>query len=204
VKPFYRLTRFLLRQFSRAWFHIDSSGVENLPAHGPAIIASNHASNLDPVLLAVTVPRECNFLAKEQLFRVPVFGQVLRALNARPIRREGLDRAALRASAEALRAGGLLVVFPEGTRTRDGGLQEMKAGMFLIARQGGEPPIVPTYIDGSFAAMPRGVSFPRRRKIRVHYGPPIPAQPDKSPDARILEVADAIAALAPQPDLRLL
>ncbi len=171
MKPFYRIVRAFLRVIARAYFRISEVGPENIPLTGPAIVASNHASNLDPPLAAVTCHRELHFLAKEELFRVPLFSRLIWALNARPINRGGVDRKALRECADILKAGGVLVIFPEGTRTRDGNLQEAKPGAAMIAAQAGVP-IVPAYIDGSFAAMPRKGGFPRPARVTVYYGKP--------------------------------
>ncbi|MCX7718013.1 MAG: 1-acyl-sn-glycerol-3-phosphate acyltransferase, partial [Candidatus Sumerlaeaceae bacterium] len=90
-----------------------------------------------------------------------------------PIRREGIDRKALRGVLEVLRQGNTLIIFPEGTRTPDGSLQEGKPGVAMIAAQAGAP-IVPVFIDGSFRAMPRGAAWPRPVKVQIYFGQPFP------------------------------
>jgi 1-acyl-sn-glycerol-3-phosphate acyltransferase len=170
---FYFAVWSVIRLLSRLLFRIESRGTENLPATGPVLLASNHASNLDPPLVAICLKRPIHFLAKEELFRVPVLGPVITRLNAHPIRREGIDRKALRGVLEVLRSGQTLIIFPEGTRTPDGSLQEAKPGVAMIAAQAGAP-IVPVYIEGTFRAMPRGASWPRPVKVRVYFGEPFP------------------------------
>jgi 1-acyl-sn-glycerol-3-phosphate acyltransferase len=110
-------------------------------------------------------------LAKSELFRIPGFAWLLRAVNAHPIRRQGVDRKAMRLCAELVRSGQMLLVFPEGTRTRDGQLQPGKPGVAMIAVQAGVP-CVPAYIDGSYRAWPRHRLLPRPAKTRVFYGEP--------------------------------
>ncbi len=170
----YGVVRAILRLFGLAYFRMESTGDENISAPGPMLLVCNHASNLDPPFVGTTARRQMHFLAKEELFQVPLFGPFIRRINAHPINRGGVDRRALRECQDILAGGEVLVVFPEGTRTTDGRLQEAKPGAAMIAAQA-QVPIVPVYIEGSFEALPRGVSFPRPRKVRVHYGKPFSA-----------------------------
>jgi 1-acyl-sn-glycerol-3-phosphate acyltransferase len=100
----------------RLLFGLEATGRELVPATGPVLIVSNHVSVLDPPLVGGSVPRPVFFLAKEELFRIPLFGRLIRALNARPVRRDGSDMRALKAALGLLREGRALLVFPEGTR----------------------------------------------------------------------------------------
>jgi 1-acyl-sn-glycerol-3-phosphate acyltransferase len=170
----YTVVRGVLRLAGLAYFRMEATGHDNIPAKGGALLVSNHASNLDPPLVATNARRHMHFLAKEELFESRIFGGLCRKLQAHPINRGGVDRRALRECLDILSAGEILVVFPEGTRTPDGTLQEAKPGVAMIAAQA-QVPVVPVYIEGSFGAMPRGVSFPRPRKVRVHYGRPFDA-----------------------------
>jgi 1-acyl-sn-glycerol-3-phosphate acyltransferase len=149
---------------------LEVHGLENLPREGGRLLISNHASNLDPMLVGSPLPRICRFLAKEELFEVPLFKYWMRAVGALPIHRGGVDRKAMGACVRLLKTGSLLVIFPEGTRTRDGLLGGGKPGVAMIAAQAGTP-CVPTYVDGSFESFPRGGKFPRPVKIHVWYGP---------------------------------
>jgi 1-acyl-sn-glycerol-3-phosphate acyltransferase len=170
----YGFVRGILRLFGLAYFRMESVGDENLAASGPMLLVCNHASNLDPPFVGTTARRHMHFLAKEELFNIPLFGPFIARINAHPINRVGVDRRALRECQEILSGGGALVIFPEGTRTRDGKLQEAKPGGAMIAAQA-QVPIVPVYIEGSFEALPRGRWFPRPKKVRVHYGKPFNA-----------------------------
>lgn len=177
VRPEYRdnflyaYSKFWINVFASLYFRIEAHGIENVPKEGPAILASNHASEVDPPLVALRVPRQCHFLAKDELFKIPLLGKFVQGVHSHPIRRGVMDRAGLRTCEEVLAAGNVLVMFPEGTRTRDGELQPAKAGVALIATHSGAP-IVPVYIDGTFGVMPRGSKLPRPNKIRVFYGEP--------------------------------
>lgn len=154
---------------TRFWFRLEVHGAENVPLTGGLLLAANHASNLDPTTIACGLPRQCHFLAKEELFEKPALGPFLRQVNTHAIKRSGSDRAAIRQCVDLLKQGRMLLIFPEGTRTRDGKLQEPKAGAAMIAAQSGAR-ICPVFIDGTFEAMPRGVSRPRREKVRVFVG----------------------------------
>jgi 1-acyl-sn-glycerol-3-phosphate acyltransferase len=153
------------------WFRLEAYGRENVPGEGAVILAANHCSNLDPPVVAVPLPREVHALAKDELMRIPVFGRVLQEINAIGIQRGTIDRAALRRCRNVLESGGILLVFPEGTRSRDGELQEGRAGVGMIALLTGAP-VVPVYIDGTYRAMRRGMIVPRPHKVRVFYGKP--------------------------------
>jgi 1-acyl-sn-glycerol-3-phosphate acyltransferase len=168
---FYGLSRSFLAACSRTWLRHEVHGAENIPADGPALLVANHSSNLDPPIAVILLRREVHFLAKDELFRVPLLGTAIRHLNAHPVRRGGVDRQALRDCANVLASGGLLLLFPEGTRTCDGALQEGKTGAAMIALQA-RVPVIPVYIDGTYGAMRRGMWFPRPRKVRVFYGKP--------------------------------
>jgi 1-acyl-sn-glycerol-3-phosphate acyltransferase len=171
MKPFYWLVRAIIRALGRLLFRLEAKGVENIPHKGGCLLVANHASNLDPPLIAVSVPRICNTLAKRELFDLPLLGWAIRNLFAYPIERGGVDRKALRQCVEALRSGEILLLFPEGTRTFDGELQQAKAGAAMIAMQAGVP-ILPVYIEGTYDALPRGRSWPKFTKVRVHFGEP--------------------------------
>lgn len=155
----------------RLLFGLSSRGRENVPKTGPVLLVANHASFLDPPLVGGVVPRQVSFMAKEELFRVPFLGWLIRRLNARPVRREGADAGALRTSLRVLQDNGVLLVFPEGTRGPEGVLREPKAGVGMLAVLSGAP-VVPVLIEGSGRAWPRGRRLPRRAKVTVTFGPP--------------------------------
>lgn len=194
MNRFYDIVCFCISITARLLFRLEVIGVNNVPASGPVILASNHASNLDPPLIAARLSRQCHVLAKEELFSVPLLGWLIRHLNARPIRRGVVDRAALRQCADVLNQGNILIIFPEGTRTRDGRLQEAKPGAAMIAAITGAP-IVPVYLDGTFGAMPRGRGFPRPRKVKIYIGKPfIPPSGARSGTGSKRELYELLAA----------
>jgi 1-acyl-sn-glycerol-3-phosphate acyltransferase len=155
----------------RLLFRVEGRGREHVPARGPVLLVANHSSFLDPPLVGGMTPRPLSFMAKEELFRVPLLGALIRRLNARPVRREGADASALRASLRVLQEGGVLLVFPEGTRGPEGTLREPKAGAGMLAVLSGAP-VVPVFVQGSGRAWPRGRRLPRPAKVTVTFGPP--------------------------------
>ena len=163
VKP---LAVFLMR----TWFGLRVRGAEHIPSSGPALIVSNHQSILDPPLIGGAARRQIYFLAKAELFRIPFFGWLIRALHARPVRREGSDPRALRTAALLLEEGKALLVFPEGTRSLDGRLGEGKPGVGMLAVTSGAP-VVPAYVSGTLEALPKGAVWPRRSQVSVSFGP---------------------------------
>ena len=151
----------------RLLFRLEAVGRELVPATGPVLIVSNHVSVLDPPLVGGSVPRPVFFMAKEELFRIPLFGRLIRALNARPVRRDGSDTRALKASLALLQEGRAILVFPEGTRGVEGEPpREGRPGVGMLAVLSGAP-VVPVYVSGS------GAALPRPGKVRVTFGPPL-------------------------------
>jgi 1-acyl-sn-glycerol-3-phosphate acyltransferase len=169
----YAILKWIAVALMRLLFRLEAVGRELVPPTGPVLIVSNHVSMLDPPLVGGSVPRPVFFLAKEELFRIPLFGRLIRALNARPVRRDGSDTRALKAALALLQDGRALLVFPEGTRGVEGEApREGKAGVGMLAVLSGAP-VVPVYVSGSGAALPRGRALPRPVKVRVTFGPPL-------------------------------
>lgn len=142
-------------------------GREHVPKSGGLIVASNHVSYLDPPLVGTAAVRELHFLAKEELFRPPVFGSLIRAYNAIPIRRGVADLSGLSKAIDVLRSGQAMIMFPEGTRSRDGQLRAARPGIGMLA-VGTDALIVPCSILGSDRP---GGWLTRRTKLRVWFGP---------------------------------
>lgn len=143
-------------------------GREQIPRSGGLIVASNHISFWDPPLIGAILPREVHYLAKEELFSNPVFGAVIRSYNAIPIRRGMVDLSGMARAVETLRRGGALMLFPEGTRMRDGRLHPARPGVGMMAVNAGVP-VVPCYISGSDRP---GRWLLRRERVRVTFGVP--------------------------------
>ena len=157
----------------RLLFRLERVNPGLVPATGPVLIVSNHVSVLDPPLVGGSAPRPLFFMAKEELFRIPLLGRLIRALNARPVRRDGSDMRALKAALALLQEGRAILVFPEGTRGEEGRpLREGKPGVGMLAVLSGAP-VVPVYVSGSGTALPRGRALPRPAKVRVTFGPPL-------------------------------
>jgi 1-acyl-sn-glycerol-3-phosphate acyltransferase len=156
----------------RLGFGLRARGTEHVPMTGKALFVSNHSSFLDSPLVGGASPRTLHFMAKAELFGIPLFGRLIRALNARPVRREGGDAGALRTGLRVLEDGQALLVFPEGTRGPEGTLREGKPGAGMLAVLSGAP-VVPVYIEGSGRAWPRGRRFPRPARVTVTFGKPL-------------------------------
>jgi len=156
-------------------FHYRVWGREHVPPRGGVLLVSNHQSFLDPVLVAVGLPRQVHYMARHSLFRKPAFAWLIRSLNAFPLRRGGVDVGAVRETVARLRRGEVVLVFPEGTRTRDGHIRRLQRGVELLARRG-RAPIVPVVIDGAFEAWPRHRRWPGLGTVRVLFGPALRPQ----------------------------
>ena len=169
---FYAACRMVALAIMRTMWRVESCDTHHVPATGPVLLVSNHSSVLDPPFVAGVAPRQLSFLAKAELFAIPGLGRLIRALNARPVRREGADAAALRAALRVLEGGGALLVFPEGTRGDEGTLRQPKPGAALLAVLSGAP-VVPVVVRGSGRAWPRGRWLPRPAKVVVTFGPPL-------------------------------
>ncbi len=168
----YTIVRLLAAACCRLLFRLEVRGAEHVPTVGRAMIVANHSSVLDPPVVAVAAPRPLHFLAKAELFSIPLFGRLIRAVNSRPVRRGGSDPRALREALRILKDGKVLLVFPEGTRGPEGVLREGRAGAGMLALLTGAP-VIPAYIQGTGTALPRGRRLPRPVKVRVSFGPPL-------------------------------
>jgi 1-acyl-sn-glycerol-3-phosphate acyltransferase len=146
---------------------LKTQGLENIPAEGPVIIACNHLSMWDPVVVGCTLPRPVIFMAKQELFEVPVIGRIFTWLGAIPVKRGKGDISAIRSSLAALKEGKVLGIFPEGTRSKSGSIQEAMAGIALIMEKS-KAPILPIKLFGS-----RGLLRQKRGNLRIIIGKPI-------------------------------
>ena len=166
------------------------------PTSGPAVYICNHQSFLDPIVMSMALRRPMNYMARDSLFRTPGFGRLIRALNAFPVRRGAADTAALKEALRRIKAGGQVVVFPEGTRTRDGRIGKFLSGVALLARRSGAA-TVPVLIDGAFECWPRSQKLPHLGEIVVQYGLPLPADQTAglSSDTLVNRVRDQLIAI---------
>ena len=168
----YAILKPIASGLARALFRVSASGREHVPPTGPLLLVANHLSTLDPPLIGVVTPRQLCFLAKEELFAIPLLGRLIRALHARPVRRDGADGRALKASLKLLAENRAILLFPEGTRGAEGRLGEGKPGAGMLAVLSGAP-VVPVYVSGTARALPRGRALPRPTRVRVTFGPPL-------------------------------
>lgn len=160
-----------------ALFNFRVQGTENIPQTGGVIIAANHISLWDPPVIGVALSREIHFMAKEELFKNPIFGWIIRSLNAFPVRRGFADRTAIRIAMDLLEDDQVIGLFPEGTRSKTGKLGSPEPGLGMIAAKTGAT-IVPTAILGTNTSFfHKGCIFP---KFEIRFGKPIPVRKGKT------------------------
>lgn len=165
---------------SKLLFPCDVRGRENLP-RGGFIFASNHVSNLDPMLIGISSRRRLSYMAKDSLFKDKFFRFILYQVGAFPIKRGAADVGALREALKRLKRGCPVVVFPEGTRRKDNGSEAAKvqSGIGFLAVKSGLP-VVSVFIDGAQKVLPPGARFPRRHRIQVRFSEPVTYAPQDS------------------------
>jgi 1-acyl-sn-glycerol-3-phosphate acyltransferase len=150
MSDLYDLSKSFLRPTTRLLFDAKVTGTENVPEQGPLVVACNHVSYLDPPMLGTWFPRTIHYMAKQELFEVPIFGKLLSALHAFPVNREAGDLGAIRHSLRVLKDGGVVGIFPEGRRNIDGSAQA-RTGAVLLASMAGCP-VVPVALVGTNVA----------------------------------------------------
>lgn len=173
------------------FFRFRAFGTENLPRCGGMILASNHQSYLDPVIVGVPIRGYYHSLARSSLFTNPLFARLITFFRAIPIRQGTLDSKALRKGSGLVRQGKTLIVFPEGTRTRDGSIRKLRGGFVFLAKHAAAP-IVPTVIWGAFEIWPRGRKVFRFGKLMIAFGKPVHVLPESNPPEVLREVEEAM------------
>jgi 1-acyl-sn-glycerol-3-phosphate acyltransferase len=205
VNPYYWTIYTLSKVVSRIFFRFRVLHQERLIQDGPALLAMNHQSYLDPPFAGSACKRDIYYLARKTLLKNRFFGWLLPKLNVIPVDQEGGDRSALKALIKLLRAGHCALVFPEGSRTLDGNLQPALPGVgFVIAKT--LAPVVPMRIFGAHEALPRGGGKLRLHPITIVIGEPIRfSEADLEPAGKEMyqrlsdRVMSAIAALQLEP-----
>jgi len=144
----------------------------NIPKTGPLIIASNHASHLDPPLIGAGVPRKVTFIAKQELFSVPFVGWWMKQIGQISVARGGGGKEALATAEEVLRNDGCIIIFPEGTRTKSGRMQRGRTGVAVLALRTGAP-VIPAAVEGTFEAFGHGKKIPKPGRVTVQFGKPL-------------------------------
>lgn len=187
----YRLISYLLVfPVYRLLFRGRTAGNANVPMDGALVVVANHGSHLDPPLLGHALGRPVAFMAKAELFRVPLLGAIIRACGAYPVARGASDREAIRTATDRLEQGWAIGVFIDGTRQADGRVNHPQPGAALLAARAGVP-LLPVAIINSHRAMGPGQGRPRLLPVHIRIGTPIPPpvsrrRPDL--DARTREV----------------
>jgi 1-acyl-sn-glycerol-3-phosphate acyltransferase len=156
-------------------FKVHAEGTSNVPRKGPAILASNHQSFIDSVFLPLVVRRRVTFVAKAEYFESRKTAWFFRAVGMIPLKREGgsASQRALAAAAEVLKSGGLLGIYPEGTRSPDGRLYRGHTGVARLSMQC-KAPVIPVAQFGTAAVQPIGARFPKLfRPVKLRMGPPL-------------------------------
>lgn len=184
----YSIVKFIVSIFLRFLFRWKSVGMENIPSKGPVIIASNHLSFWDPPLIGCSLNRQIHFMAKEELFQLPIFGWIIRKLQAFPVKRGSADRNAIRKSLELLSQGGILGLFPEGTRSKTGKLGKAEPGLALIALKSGAV-VIPTAVKGTNQVLNKDCFLPR---FEVCFGKPIYVETIRGDKEYLIYLTDKI------------
>lgn len=180
-------------------FRVKTFGQKHVPRKGAAILAANHASFLDPILIGIRARRPVRFLVAAAFYRDPRLHALLRSLGAIPV---GGDAGAIRSFrhiTEVIRRGDLLGIFPEGGITRDGAMKPFRAGTAVLALQMGVP-VVPIHMGGTFEALPRNARWPRFVPVTLRIGEPILVAARRNPSAEEIatlteSIRNAVAAL---------
>lgn len=147
---------------------IEVENIEKLPKEGSVLLASNHLSNWDPVILAISLPRKLHFMAKEELFKIFVLGSIMRNVGTFPVKRGAADRNAIREAIKVLNDNKVLCIFPEGTRSNPGKLLPFQPGVALIAHKANAP-LIPLGLSGTNNILVKGL----RVKVKLVIGDPI-------------------------------
>jgi 1-acyl-sn-glycerol-3-phosphate acyltransferase len=156
-------------------------GAENVPQKGRLLVVSNHASDFDPPLLSCCVGRPVAYMAKEELFQVPILKQAIQAYGAYPVKRGSADRSAMKAAIASIQSGWATGIFLDGTRTLDGRIADPKVGAAWIAAKT-QSPLLPVSLWGTHAIFRKGFAIPRPTPVTVRIGELIlpPASSDRS------------------------
>lgn len=189
----YDIGRAICQAFCLVLFRYRAHHLVRVPPKGPYLLVANHQSYLDPVLAGLPLSGVVRYVARRTLFVGP-FGWLIRRLGAYPVSRDGRDIAAIRETFDHLRCGQRVLIFPEGTRSRDGRLGTFRPGFVAIARRANAR-ILPVYVDGSYRAWPRGQILPRMTPVRVVYGRMMSIGPGEEETVVVRRVQEALLGL---------
>ena len=186
------LMRFMTRTFLVGLFKVE--GLENVPRRGPLVVCANHFATLDPPMVPAYLPRADTWnMAKSEYFRKPLMRWIFTRYHAFPVVRHSADRAALRRAFDLLKAGEVLIIYPEGTRIESGELATPEPGAGFIAQKAGCP-VLPVALTGTRECLPKGARWPRRVPVTLRFGKPFLLPQRRANGERISheEASDAI------------
>lgn len=176
----YVFCRGVLRALFALIFRFEAVGKENIPLEGGVLLCSNHKSLLDPIAVGIKVDRQVKFMAKEELFKVPVLGWLITQFGTFPVKRGGVSKESFRTSINILRNGEIMGIFPEGTRNSSAGAAKKGAAMFALRS---DAAVVPAAIVGDYKFL---------RKMKIIYGEPVGLEEFKGSGDVLEEVTDKI------------
>jgi 1-acyl-sn-glycerol-3-phosphate acyltransferase len=186
------LMRFMTSTFLVGLFKVE--GLENVPRQGPLVVCANHFATLDPPMVPAYLPRADTWnMAKSEYFRKPLMRWIFTRYHAFPVVRHSADRAALRRAFDLLKAGEVLIIYPEGTRIESGELATPEPGAGFIAQKAGCP-VLPVALTGTRECLPKGARWPRRVPVTLRFGKPF-LLPQRRPNGERIsheEASDAI------------
>lgn len=179
---FYSFARSVVAGVFKPWYRIEVLGLEHFPKDGGVLLCTNHIHNFDPLVVGITAPRPVHFMAKEELFNVPVLGNIVRKCNAFPVKRGKGDRESLRAGLKVLKDGNVFGLFPEGTRSKTGEIGKGLSGAGFFALRT-EADVVPCAIIGPYKSL---------KTLKVVYGKPIAMEEMRAAKASAEQVTELI------------
>lgn len=179
---FYSFARAIVSLIFKPLYRIETIGLEHFPKDGGVLLCSNHISNFDPIVVGISVPRMVRYMAKEELFEVPILGKIVQMCNAFPVKRGLSDRGALRTGIQILKDGHTLGLFPEGHRSKTGELGKGLAGAGFFALRT-DAQVVPCAVIGPYKTL---------RKLKVVFGMPIDMDHLRKTKASAEEVTELI------------
>jgi len=166
---FYTIARAICRIFFKLLFRVRARGEGNIPRRGAVLIAPNHVSFLDPVAVGIATRRRIHYMARDDLFAIPVLGWLMKKVNSFPVKRNRPDANAIKQALRVLKREDALLIFPEGTRSHDGRLLPGQLGIGMLAWNS-RAVIIPTAIIGSDKALPVDAKWIKRERIEVRFG----------------------------------
>lgn len=160
---FYKVVKFIASIMFKIFFKIEVKGIENVPKDGKVILCSNHANNLDPMLISIVVPRKINWMAKKELFKNKTISFLIRKLGSFPVDRDGTDITAIKNALRVLKNDEVLGIFPEGTRVSSIDLENAKPGVALLSIKS-QATVVPVLIESNYKLFSKAI---------IHIGKPL-------------------------------